>query len=351
MRTAIRLVELGLVPTPLIRHGIRRLIHERLDEERLRHASGRDAVLGRFAETMRSSDVALVPEKANEQHYELPPEFFRHVLGARLKYSSAFFPLSDTTLDEAEELMLGMTADRARLEDGQRVLELGCGWGSLTLWMAAHYPNSSIVAVSNSAQQRDFILAQAETHGLRNVTVLTRDMNRFEPDEGLGPFDRIVSVEMFEHMRNWEALLGRLATWLHPDGRVFLHVFAHRLYAYPFEARDDSDWMSRYFFTGGMMPSEDLVERIESPFEIDDRWTVGGQHYARTSECWLRNLDANRDVVLPLLRATYGERDAETWFRRWRVFFLACAELFGFEHGSQWVVSHQRLRLKPGVRA
>jgi len=342
MKTAIRLVEQGYVPKPLIRRGIRKLLDERLREQERIYDADREGGLRDWTARMRAGVIAPVPEKANEQHYEVPPEFFRLVLGKRLKYSSAFYPHLATTLDEAEEAMLALTCERAALADGQDVLELGCGWGSLTLWMAERYPNSRIVAVSNSVPQREHIEERARLAGLANVIVLTRDMNEFRSAER---FDRIVSIEMFEHMRNWEELLGRVASWLQPEGRVFLHVFAHRCYAYPFEARDESDWMSRYFFTGGMMPSADLIERLDVPLEVERRWSVSGTHYARTSEDWLRNLEERREGVLPILAATYGAGEAETWFQRWRVFFLACAELFAYGGGKEWIVSHQLLRL------
>jgi cyclopropane-fatty-acyl-phospholipid synthase len=239
--------------------------------------------------------------------------------------------------------MLYRTAERADLFDGQDVLELGCGWGSLTLWMAEHFPGSRITAVSNSNSQREHITREARERGFSNVEVITRDMNEFSPE---GRFDRIVSVEMFEHMRNWEELLGRMAKWLRPEGRVFLHFFAHRRYAYPFEVRDESDWMSQHFFTGGMMPSHDLVERVGSPFETDACWVVPGTHYARTSEDWLVNLERSKSAVLEVLSRDLGPEQARVWYQRWRVFFLACAELFGFQGGDEWIVSHYRLRLR-----
>jgi cyclopropane-fatty-acyl-phospholipid synthase len=346
MKAALALVERGLVPAPLVRRGIRGLLAERLREERARHAPSREATLARWAARMRAAPIALVPEKANEQHYELPPEFFRLVLGPRLKYSSAWYASERTTLAKAEEEMLARTAATARLADGQDVLELGCGWGSLTLWMAEHYRASRITAVSNSAPQREFILGRARERGLANVRVVTSDMNRFECEER---FDRVVSVEMFEHMRNWEALLGKVARWLRPGGRLFLHVFAHREFAYPFEVRDESDWMSAHFFSGGMMPSVDLVRHLDSPFELEEHVDVPGTHYARTSEDWLRNLERHRAEVLPILARVPGS-DARTQYHRWRVFFLACAELFGYAGGSEWKVVHQRLKLRePGA--
>jgi len=343
MKAAIQLIEKGLVPKPLIRRGIRRLLADRLREQRDIYASDRDGALAAWVESMRSDSIAPVPEKANEQHYEVPAAFYERVLGKRRKYSSAYYPTPVTTLDDAEQAMLALTCERAQLENGQQVLELGCGWGSLTLWMAEQYPASEIVAVSNSSSQREHILGQAGRRGITNVTVLTQDMNDFDTSER---FDRVVSVEMFEHMRNWEKLLGRVATWLRPDGRVFLHVFAHKRYAYPFEVRDESDWMSRYFFTGGFMPTVDLVDRLDAPFEVEERWEVPGEHYARTSEDWLRNLERHKDELLPILRATYGADSGELWFQRWRVFFLACAELFAYDDGNEWIVLHQRLQPK-----
>jgi len=345
MKLALRLVERGVMPKRLIRHGIRRLLAERLHEQQEIYGEDRERALRRWVSHMRADRIAPVPEKANEQHYEVPPDFFLAALGKRLKYSSGYYPTEHTTLDEAEDAMLTMTCERAGLADGQDVLELGCGWGSLTLWMAEKFPRSRFLAVSNSAPQRSFVMGRAASQGLQNVEVLTRDMNEFTTDRS---FDRVVSVEMFEHMRNWEELLGRVHRWLKPEARVFLHVFAHDRFAYPFEANDDSDWMSRYFFTGGMMPSCDLLENLEIPFEVERRWTVNGTHYARTAEDWLRNIEQRRERILPLLRSTYGDRQAETWFHRWRVFFLACAELFAYRGGDEWVVSHALLRPSRG---
>ncbi|MFT5154701.1 MAG: cyclopropane-fatty-acyl-phospholipid synthase, partial [Planctomycetota bacterium] len=303
MKTAIRLIEKGLVPKFFIRKGIRKLLEDRLEEQTEAWQADSKVALQQWTESMRGASVALVPEIANEQHYEVPPAFFERVLGKRLKYSSAWYESADTSLDEAEDAMLRLTCIRAKLYDGQRVLELGCGWGSLTLWMAEKYPDSEIVAVSNSAPQREFIEQRAQHLGLSNVTVLTRDMNSFHPEPG---FDRVVSVEMFEHMRNWEELLRRVHKALKPDGLAFIHVFAHKQFAYPFEARDESDWMSRHFFTGGMMPSVEMIDSLCIPFEIENRWPVNGTHYARTSEDWLRNLETHSKELMPVLEDTYG---------------------------------------------
>mgnify|MGYP002628804299 FL=1 len=341
MKTALKLVEKGLVPTPLLRRGIRNLLRERLVEQRSIYEPDRQHALGQWVSRMRSSVVADVPELANQQHYEIPPEFFEEVLGKHLKYSSGYYDVQVNSLDQAEQTMLALTCQRAQLVDGQDVLELGCGWGSLTLWMAEFYPESHITAVSNSAPQREHILARAKERGLTNVEVITCDMNEFDTQQR---FDRVISVEMFEHMRNWEALLKRVSTWIADNGLVFLHVFSHHKYAYPFDVKDESDWMSQYFFSGGMMPCHDLVEQLEVPFVVDGSWVVNGSHYARTAEDWLKNIESKRERVLKIFTATYGPQEAKRWYHRWRVFFLSCAELFNYNDGKEWGVSHIRLR-------
>ena len=341
MSLAISLAERGLVPDPLIRQGIRRLLRERLAEQGRKPA---DAMLAWTAEMARSP-IALVPAAANAQHYEVPPAFYEAVLGPQLKYSSALWEPGTSDLAAAERAMLAATVATAQLADGQRVLELGCGWGSLSLHMARTLPGARITAVSNSAPQRAFILERAAREGLTNLSVLTADMNTFQPP---GRYDRVVSVEMFEHMRNWEALLGRLAGWLEDDGAVFLHVFAHRIYSYPYEDAGEGDWMARNFFTGGLMPSHDLISRLNIPFDEVERTWWSGPHYARTCEAWLERLDAAREPVVALFAKDLGVREARRAFHRWRIFFLACAELFAFDGGAQWGVSHHLLRPRQG---
>ena len=340
MMTAIRIAESGVLPDALMRMGIRRLLRQRLNDEAALHEPDLAARRKSFAAMLRLSPVTLVPEKANEQHYEVPAAFYELVLGPHLKYSSGFWASDEATFEQSERDMLALTCERAGLIDGQEVLELGCGWGSLTLWMAEHYPASRILAVSNSASQREHITGKARERGLRNLEIVTTDVARL--DLAPGRFDRVVSVEMFEHVRNWEALLARVHRWLRPDGALFLHVFAHHRYAYPFERHDTSDWMSEHFFSGGMMPAHTLLEDLDIPFAIVRSDVVNGVHYQRTSEAWLANLDANRAEALAILRTVHG-KDAETWLRRWRLFFMACAELFGFSDGKEWFVSHHRL--------
>lgn len=339
--TVESLLDRNLLPDWLIRAGIRRIVAGRLREQ---EEGGIDAQSSRFAavlDALRSSSIAVSPEAANQQHYEVPPAFFELVLGPHLKYSSAWWPDDVKELGAAEERMLRLTTERATIADGHTILELGCGWGSLTLFLAARFPASNIVAVSNSAPQREFILARARARGLTNVEVITADINGFDIGRR---FDRIVSVEMFEHVRNYPALFQRLARWLAPDGRVFVHVFAHRRFAYPFEARDASDWMARYFFTGGMMPSDDLFLHVQDELAIEDHWRLSGVHYQRTAEAWLANLDRRRADVDRVLAGAYGPDAVTRWRVRWRVFFMACAEMFGYRGGEEWIVSHYRFR-------
>jgi cyclopropane-fatty-acyl-phospholipid synthase len=333
---AVHWVEQGLVPDRVVRLGIRRLLKARLAELRSGDAAATAALTQAFFEQLRHAPLALLPEKANEQHYEVPAAFFAEVLGTHRKYSSCYWGDGVNTLSQAEAASLQITCERAGLADGQNVLELGCGWGSLSLWMAERFRGSRFTALSNSNSQREFIEAQAAQRGLGNLRVITRDINDFDTAER---FDRVVSVEMFEHLRNWPLAFSRVARWLESDGKFFMHVFAHREAPYPFVERDASDWMSRHFFSGGMMPSDDLALHCQDDLRIAQRWRWDGTHYQRTSEAWLRNMDERRATLMPLFEATYGA-DADVWWMRWRLFFLSVAEMFGHADGQQWWVSH-----------
>lgn len=333
------LAERARLPDALVRAGIRRLCAQRLAEE---HAGGVQAQSARWLERLaglRASPVAIHTDAANRQHYELPPAFFEHCLGPRLKYSSCYYPTGRESLAQAEDAMLALYGERAQLADGQDILELGCGWGSLTLWMAERYPHARITAVSNSRPQRAFIEAQCARRGLRNVRVLTCDVNQLVL--AAGGYDRCVSIEMFEHMRNYEALLASVAAWLRPGGRLFVHIFCHRTLLYPFETGGEDNWLGRHFFTGGLMPSADTLAFFQRDLALEERWLLDGRHYQRTANHWLQRQDQARDALMPVLRQTYGAA-APLWFQRWRMFWMACAELFGYAGGAQWIVAHYR---------
>lgn len=335
------LLEKNLLPDFLVRQGIRGLLRERLQEigagDEKERAQRREQLVRR----LRESPIAVCTDEANEQHYEVPTAFFEEVLGKHLKYSCGWWDQGVRDLDEAEAAMLMKTMQGADLHDGQRVLELGCGWGSLTLAMAARFPGSSITAVSNSATQRTFIEARAAARGLGNVRVLTCDVNELELDRR---FDRVVSVEMFEHMRNYAKLRAKIDRFLVPGGKLFVHIFVHRDTPYLFEVRDESDWMAKYFFSGGIMPSDDLLYEFFGDWQCEAHCRINGRHYAKTAEAWLANMDAGRARILPILDAVYGREARTRWWVYWRVFFMACAELWAHEEGRTWFVSHYRWR-------
>jgi cyclopropane-fatty-acyl-phospholipid synthase len=330
---ALNFAENGWIPYWLIRFGIRQRLQRKLSQEAIEFEEKQEQVL----DLLRKASVAEDTEKANEQHYELPPEFFTTVLGKRLKYSCAYWDETCKDLDEAEIKGLKQVAERAQLMDGQNVLELGCGWGSFTLWAAENFPNSQFTAVSNSRPQGDFIRAQAKSQGLENVNVITADMNQFM---ATGSYDRIVSIEMFEHMRNYEVLMQRISQWLKEDGLLFVHIFSHKDFAYTYNAEEENEWMARYFFTGGVMPSHSLLTRFDKHLKMENEWKVNGQHYQKTLEAWLEKFNRNENEVRRIFDDCYGNDRANIWMWRWRLFFLACSELFGYKGGHEWGVSH-----------
>jgi len=329
----ILLAEKGLIPTPLIRMGIRSLIKKRILEEVENYQNAN--YMKNFIRKLEFDEIAVNTDDANDQHYEVPSDFFVHVLGKHKKYSSCYWENANN-LDEAEANSLRITCERAEIIDGMDILELGCGWGSLSLWMAEHYPNSQIISLSNSNSQRLYIEKQCRERGLKNLKIVTKNVVEFEFNQKV---DRIVSIEMFEHMRNYKKLFNKINTWLKPAGKLFVHIFSHQKYAYLFETEGDGNWMGKYFFTGGIMPNKSLLKDFMAPLELDGEWTWNGQHYQKTAEVWHNNMVENKTKIMEVLKNTYGD-NAKIWYHRWRIFFLACSELFGYNKGKEWDVSH-----------
>jgi cyclopropane-fatty-acyl-phospholipid synthase len=336
----IELAERGWIPDRGIRYGIRRLLEARLRQERGNGNLPAETRKQLRLERLSHGPIAILAEAANSQHYEVPSGLYEHMLGPRMKYSSCLWD-GASTLGQAEKKMLALTCQRAGIGAGQRILELGCGWGSLSLWMAEEYPSSSITAVSNSRSQAAYIRGRAKERGLDNLTVLTRNVTDFQPDR---LFDRVVSVEMFEHLRNYREMLHRIASWLEPDGRCFVHIFCHKDLLYFFDARDSSDWMSETFFSGGIMPCDGIFDRFPEDMRVERHWKVSGLNYSRTLEAWLENFDRNRMDLKPIFESHYGAREAVRWMNRWRIFLMACSELFRFSGGNEWYVTHTLLR-------
>ena len=335
----LRVVERDVLPDPVLAAAIRARIGRRVAREGAGTEQDRSERFRALVARLREAPIAVATDVANEQHYELPPEFFALILGPRRKYSSAYWPPGTTTLAAAEDAMLELYVERAELVDGQRVLELGCGWGSLSLWLAERFPASSIVGVSNSHGQRRHIEAEAARRGLRNLRIVTADVNELATDE---VFDRVVSIEMFEHMKNYRHLLANIAGWLAEDGLLFVHVFSHRTLAFEFRDDDPSDWIGRHFFTGGLMPSDDLLAHFQEDLVLTDHWRLDGTHYERTLRAWLARLDEQRPAVEAVLAATYGADEVTRWLVRWRLFLLVSAELWGWRDGREFLVSHYR---------
>ena len=343
-------LEKDLVPDFLIRIGIRRICAQRLKEETVGDMDMQHDKFMEFVKLLKQSPIAVETNAANEQHYELPTKFFQLVLGKHLKYSSGYWKDGVTSFDQSEEDMLNLTCERAALKNGQDILECGCGWGSLSLFMAKKFPDSTITGVSNSRTQKLFIDEQARKRGITNLTIITADMNVFQTTK---TFDRIVSVEMFEHMRNYQSLLEKLSGFLRDDGKMFIHIFTHYYLSYLYEVKSEMDWMAKYFFSGGIMPSDHLLLYFPDHFKIEKHWRVNGMHYSKTSEAWLSKMDHHKSEIMPLFEATYGKDQAVKWWVYWRLFFMACAELFGYNKGQEWMVSHYLFekQLQPSSRS
>ncbi|MES2491167.1 MAG: cyclopropane-fatty-acyl-phospholipid synthase family protein [Pseudomonadota bacterium] len=338
----IDLVEKGYVPDIITRAAMRKLMAQRLVDESAGDGEERSRRFNDFLDELHASPIAVETKAANEQHYEVPAEFFHLHLGPRLKYSCALYTNGNETLAQAEEKMFALYAERAQLKNGMRILDLGCGWGSLSLWLAEKYPGSQIVGLSNSNGQREFIMRRAKERGFDNLTILTGNIVDFQiPAEILGDgFDRVMSIEMFEHMKNYGVLLKKVSRWMNAEAKLFVHIFVHKLLAYHFEVKDGSDWMSQYFFTGGTMPSENLLLNFQDDVKVHQQWWVSGTHYEKTSNHWLAGMDAKKTEIMNVFRAGYGEKDAVIWFNRWRMFYMAVAELFGYNKGNEWGVAH-----------
>lgn len=334
------LLEKGVLPDPVIRFGIRGLLKDKLKEEKKLFSLNGESQKQKIIDELKQSPIAVNTQEANEQHYEVPTEFFQLVMGDYMKYSCCYWNEGVDDLTDAEKKMLEIYIERAELKDGQDVLELGCGWGSMSLFMAKTFPNSNITGVSNSATQKKYIDSKVEELGLKNLTIITCDMNQFQIDK---TFDRVVSIEMFEHMRNYQKLFSKVHSFLKDDGKLFVHVFTHKDFAYLYEAKDENDWIGKYFFTGGVMPSNDLFLHFDDYLTLDEMWKVNGRHYEKTSNAWLENMDENRDKIIPILKKTYGN-EYRKWWNYWRIFFMSCAELWGYDKGREWMVCHYRFK-------
>lgn len=335
----IRGMENGLVPDAVIRYGIRNLLKQRI--KAMNEEESKGPVLKRHAQLLRESPLAIMTKQANEQHYEVPTEFYDLCLGQHKKYSSCYWEDAMSELAQAEQKALDISIERAEIIDGMRILELGCGWGSLSLELARRFPKSLVTVVSNSTTQKQYIDEQAKQRGFHNLTVLTRDLGKEESyNFGQEKFDRVMSIEMMEHIRNYEKFFSLISAQMKPDAKMFVHIFTHKSTPYFFETEGADNWMGKYFFSGGQMPARDLFDQFNQHLTVEKKWDWNGTHYQKTLEAWLDKMDKNEDRVFHLFEQTYGKDQAKIWVNRWRVFYMACAELFGFNNGQEWSVTH-----------
>lgn len=332
-----RILETNLLPEWLIRLSIRGMLKETIKINLKPSLAKQQQQKMDFIEELKTLPIAIETDAANEQHYEVPQKFYQYVLGPRRKYSSGLWLKKDDTLAEAESNMLALYCIRANIHDGQSILDLGCGWGSMALYLAEHYPNSKITALSNSQSQREYIERVAQEKGWKNLTVVTANIANYDTD---WTFDRIVSIEMLEHMKNYECLFEKISRWLTPSGLFFVHIFTHEYLTYHYQDTDGTDWLTRYFFTGGTMPSADLFHYFQRHLKLECQWSVDGTHYEKTANAWLKNMYQNKHLILPILRETYGKSEETRWWVRWKVFMMACAELWGYRDGKEWAVTH-----------
>lgn len=346
----VRGMEQGFVPDPVIRFGVRSLLKQRLQEMQSQEEKAQGEFIKVHADLLRKSPLAIMTKQANEQHYEVPTEFYELCLGQHKKYSSCYWDSHTVELEQAERNALNISIERAEIKDGMRILELGCGWGSLSLELARRFPNSAITAVSNSATQKKFIDSQGEKNGFKNLTILTRDLGKEESyNFGSEKFDRVMSIEMMEHIRNYEKFFSLVSANMKPEAKMFVHIFTHKKTPYFFETDGEDNWMGKYFFSGGQMPARDLFDLFDQDLKVESKWDWNGTHYQKTLEAWLHKMDQNEDKVKGLFEQAYGKEQAEVWINRWRVFYIACSELFGFNNGEEWAVTHYLLSKKANL--
>ncbi|KAJ3691988.1 hypothetical protein LUZ60_012338 [Juncus effusus] len=336
VKTGLAALERNLLPDAVVRRLTRLLLAARLREGYLPSAHLQLESLLHFIRSLKEMPIAVETDTAKTQHYELPTSFFELVLGKNLKYSCCYFKEKSSDLEESEIEMLDLYCERCQIKDGNRVLDLGCGWGSLSLYVAKKYKNCNVTGICNSVTQKTHIDQQCRQNNLTNVEIIVADISKFQMER---TFDRILSIEMFEHMKNYKELMKKISGWMEPDGLLFIHHFCHKTFAYHFEDKNEDDWITRYFFTGGTMPSSNLLLYFQEDVSVVNHWLVNGTHYSKTSEEWLKRMDKNISKIKPIFETTYGKDSAIKWIAYWRTFFISVAELFGYNNGDEWMVA------------